>query len=330
VIRVTHMNNPEATGHSCERPTTCTTVANGTATDTPPLSNTPFQGSRQSITPAQPVPCMRQAQWRVVYKQRHTIKTAITCPFCRLLHTRILQHQRHRQSVVIFTVLDRLHRRPTTMSESAAGMSEGTVRVTITPMLEDGEIPTAAAAAAAPSLVPDQPSAVSAMSEDKLKSLLGEAVQPALASMSAQIKSIASHVHVMSEVKARESDLSAVTSSADRAVQFRIIEYKLTHHGLAKAITNLQWTKSQMGPGFSPQLMEVEADLDSLMRMTVMHLGALELVTSRGWGVYNAYTAAMRPYAANPPPKWIGYDWRCDPTFGPTFGVNFLHPLASF
>jgi hypothetical protein len=207
------------------------------------------------------------------------------------------------------------------MSGSAAGTSEGSVRVTITPVLEDGEITPAptAAAAAAPSLVPDQPSAMStdqpsSVSVAALKTLLGgvfdERIQPHLTDFRSELKSLQSHVHVMSEVKAQESDLSAVTASSDRAVQHRIIEYKLTHHGLAKAITNLKWTKNQMGPGFSPQLLEVEADLDSLMRMCVMHLGALELVTSRGWGVYNAYTAAMRPYAANPPPKWVGYDWR--------------------
>lgn len=101
-------------------------------------------------------------------------------------------------------------------------------------------------------------------------------------------------------------------------------------HSTVTGIAHLQWMRQQMGEAAPPQLAAALESWQGLYRMLVMALGALELVAARGWGMYNSYTHTMRPYAANPPPKWVAYDWRCAPHLCDIYSAHIYSPLDAW
>ncbi len=50
--------------------------------------------------------------------------------------------------------------------------------------------------------------------------------------------------------------------------------------------------------------------LESTERLLHLYIGGLEIAQSKGWATYNSYIQSLAPYAANPPQKWVGYDFR--------------------
>jgi hypothetical protein len=93
----------------------------------------------------------------------------------------------------------------------------------------------------------------------------------------------------------------------DKSAAARGLELETYHHLAVHIWGLLRWEMAKLGGNPpTPQMQEAFKSVESLIRLLLLHLGALELVPGKGWIVYNAYTSALRPYAADPPAKWEG------------------------